>query len=369
MKPIRVAFVNELYGTRRQGGEQEAMFALASRLNLEPDVQTETFTYSGKDSNRLAFRAPEMLRLFPYVRDITVVPRLGRFIAKTITPNFDLIHTCATTMFAERVPPVPVVTSLHAIRLHMAENVARIPKYWPVVNPLIRARIRTLEKRSLLRAQKLVVLKQSMADFLRDRYGIPASQISIVPNPVDTALFSPKPSKEPIVLFVGRASVMKGIDILLKAAPMIHGKVIVATRVVELGLQKRFHEAKIELHKNVEHAKMADLYQSAQVFVLPSRDECQPLSVLEAMASGIPSVVTPAAASNLIEDQRHGIIVSNDPDRLAHAVNTLLANEKLRTEYGARAREKLEKQHAWPLIIHAYKKIYEEALTFARVSS
>ena len=82
------------------------------------------------------------------------------------------------------------------------------------------------------------------------------------------------------------------------------------------------------------------LLLAASVFALPSRDEGLPMSLLEAMAYGLPAVVSPVGGiPDVFEDGRHGYFVQpDDPDALADRLRALLENPELARTMGARAR-------------------------------
>lgn len=116
---------------------------------------------------------------------------------------------------------------------------------------------------------------------------------------VDLKLFKPleksiskEDKSERIILFVGRLEEAKGILLLLKAADYLPEEY----RFVVLG-SGRLSEI-VRKHprtffcQQVPHEDTAAYYQNADVFCLPSYTECFPLSVLEAMACGVPVVAT-----------------------------------------------------------------------------
>lgn len=82
----------------------------------------------------------------------------------------------------------------------------------------------------------------------------------------------------------------------------------------------------------------------AAIFALPSRFEGMPNALLEAMAAGLPSVVSDASPGPLemVSDQVHGLVVpSEDAIAFANALQTLMGNERLRQRMGEAARDKL----------------------------
>ena len=93
----------------------------------------------------------------------------------------------------------------------------------------------------------------------------------------------------------------------------------------------------------MEHARLGALYMAADVFVLPSVVEVQPLVAIEAMRFGRPVIVTRqiAAARELVADGESGYIVApDDPEGLADRLQTLAGDPSLRKSMGANGIER-----------------------------
>ncbi|MGQ9732758.1 MAG: glycosyltransferase family 4 protein, partial [Candidatus Zipacnadales bacterium] len=82
------------------------------------------------------------------------------------------------------------------------------------------------------------------------------------------------------------------------------------------------------------------------VLVLPSDQEGLPGVVLEAMASGLPVVVTPAAAAPVVEGVTGWIVPPHDPQRLAEAVIKLLENPAQAAAMGRAARQQVVQRYS-----------------------
>lgn len=361
MKP-RVALINELLGSRRTGGEQAAMHALGDRLRADFDVQE--LSYAGNGSDVLSSAFPRSLREMPYFRELFVTPSVGRSAAKRLRA-VDLIHTSSTVMFASAEPPVPLILSIHSIRSQQAEKLKPILRYRPVINGWVRAMLRKREHASFMRAQFVVVLHEAMREYTENVLGIPHDRVIRIPNAVDTKMFVPgtEPTRHD-VLFVGRATHAKGIDVIVDSARDMHGTVGVVTNVCPSQTKSALEHAGVRTSMTVSHDTMPDVYRSARIFILPSRAEEQPLTILEAMASGLPVVVSPEAASDLVTDGQEGIIVrERSATAYAAAVNRLLGDEQLRQHMGAAGRARAERSHSWAQVTRSYTDLYERALS------
>lgn len=150
-------------------------------------------------------------------------------------------------------------------------------------------------------------------------------------------------------VFVGQVSLRKGVQYLLPAWERadIDGELIVAGQVTEPteGVVDEYRSnPSIKFEGWVDD--MPQLYRMADAFVFPSIEEGSALVSYEAMASGLPSIVTPNVGS-LVEDDEQGVIVPpQDVDAIADAIETLAADPKRRARYGQAAREKVE-DYTW----------------------
>ena len=196
-----------------------------------------------------------------------------------------------------------------------------------------------------------------------------APEAQVLPNPVPPEAFQVNPSlEEKTLLFVGHVSVAKGFDVLVQAMKMVWREHPDA-RLVILGAVRRrqtnvFWDAesgerlrqknliplleellatgRVEHHKELLGPKKWQLFARASVFVLPSRSEGVPMSVMEALGVGLPVVAS--RVGGIPDVVRHGVegflVKPGDPEELAEALIKLLGdlNLRLRMSQAARAR-------------------------------
>jgi glycosyltransferase involved in cell wall biosynthesis len=106
------------------------------------------------------------------------------------------------------------------------------------------------------------------------------------------------------------------------------------------------------------------LLASSDLFVLPSRSEAFPNSVLEAMATGLPIVATRVGGIvELVENQRTGVLVPPDDARaLGHAMLDLIQWRSHAVRLGRAARAEVEARYSWERMISAFEHLYIEQL-------
>ena len=197
-------------------------------------------------------------------------------------------------------------------------------------------------------ADKIVV----GSGFARDSFifeGIPADKLTVVPYGVDLSLFSPQSAEIHAgdgfrVLFVGQIGQRKGISYLLKAYDRFRGGGTSLTLVGNFyGSQEpiRRYRKLFQYVPNVPRVQLADIYRQSDVFVFPTLIEGLPLVVLEAMASGLPVIVTPNGSGEIVRDGVDGFVVPiRDADAIVDRLEYLRANPQVRNEMGRNARER-----------------------------
>ncbi|MDN5753856.1 MAG: glycosyltransferase family 4 protein [Nitrosospira sp.] len=119
----------------------------------------------------------------------------------------------------------------------------------------------------------------------------------------------------------------------------------------------------------VDNESMAALYRSADVMVNPSLVDNMPISILEALASGVPVVSTSVGGvPYLVEHDKTALLVSpQDPDAMADAIFALLDNPA-RARQISEAGIKSVQQYTWPKVRDRLLRVYEEVLTRTQTS-
>ncbi|NJO78099.1 MAG: glycosyltransferase [Cyanobacteria bacterium RM1_2_2] len=184
------------------------------------------------------------------------------------------------------------------------------------------------------------------------------SRMHIVHCGVDPALFVPVSHQQTgkRLLYTGRLAAVKGLPILLESLVNIkatHPDVLLT--VVGDGADRAQLEqttAQLGLTENVNfvgyqsQAKVREYMQETDVFVLPSFAEGVPVSLMEAMAAGVPVVTTQiAGVSELVENGVSGYLVPpGNAALLAERITQLLDNSQLRTDFGTAGRQKIAQE-------------------------
>jgi glycosyltransferase involved in cell wall biosynthesis len=171
-----------------------------------------------------------------------------------------------------------------------------------------------------------------------------------------------------LVLCVARLQRDKGIDDLVDAAALLRERVP-GLRVAVAGdgpEGERFEQAIATSGAPVtllgHRGDVGRLLAAADAFVLPSRHEGLPISLLEAMAAGLPSVATSVGGiPSLVDDGDSGLLVpASDPPALAAALERLAGDSALASRLGGAARRVVERDYSPAAVAAAYADIYDE---------
>jgi len=297
--------------------------------------------------------------------------------------RIDLLH-----IHAAFLPPLVLLARLLGIPVIVKQTMAEPPG---------RGIGGRLQRWALRRADRLVVMSQTM---LRGLSELGTDRVKIIPQGVDTELFRP-PSRElklelrqalgldpqaQLIAFVGAIQPRKGVDLLVRAF------VEAAARVPRLGLvligQHDFTGHPIEhlaatlrdyrasLQETLTAHDLADrvhwvgklpsrdvarYLQAADIVCLPSRLEGTPSAPLEAMACGLPVVVSAldGTSAELLTHGREGYIVADeDPARYAEHFGTLASDPGTAQRMGSLGRERVDSVFSFGRAVRDYRALF-----------
>jgi glycosyltransferase involved in cell wall biosynthesis len=254
------------------------------------------------------------------------------------------IHTQVAALLAtEIMRSVPTVVSLDATpQLFDREGAAYGHRRDPEVVEGVKRRMNV---RAFASATRLVTWCQWAAYSLVADYRVPLDKIDVIPPGVDLNLFRPsllgKQSERVRILFVGGQFERKGGLDLLEAARSLGDAVeldiVTGSEVpaVPAGVRARVHRG-----LKPQSEELVALYRAADIFALPSRGDCMPQAVIEAIACGLPVVATRVGAiPEMVTDGVNGYLVpARDPRALAGAIGSLVSHPGRRHPMGRHSR-------------------------------
>lgn len=223
--------------------------------------------------------------------------------------------------------------------------------------------------------------KKEMEDYLADRYS--SGKFSVIPNGIDLNEFSSIANDyfesnlgilpdTKVILFLGRIDPIKGFDDLIPAFATVVHKNPTAVLVIAGGDQFGYRKEveKMILANNLTGKvffagllngkdKIAAL-KSADIFITPSYSESFGLAAVEAMAAGLPVILTEGVAiAEEVSAAGAGLIVSKNQPAISHALISLLADGKLRDSLGEGAEKFVKENFSAFGVSEKFFKLYQ----------
>lgn len=219
-----------------------------------------------------------------------------------------------------------------------------------------------------------------------DALNITYSDVQIIPNAVETGLFSHQDElshdikkavgQKPFVLFLGRITQKKGLCRLLEAweFPNLPHLVIVGNDE-ENYLQKLDDKIKNSqtintitiINRIVTGVDKIALYKQASLFILPSFSENFANTVLEAMMYGCPVIVSDkVGAAEVVEKYQAGSIINSTPNNIRREVRYLFSNADIRKEMTQNSLQIIH-DYSWKNIAERIDLHYQSIINFKKV--
>jgi glycogen(starch) synthase len=209
--------------------------------------------------------------------------------------------------------------------------------------------IRAREEYGVRNSDMVIAVSQHLARQLIERYGARPERIRVIYNAVrPTARLEPVESADRIVLCLGRLTAVKGIDTFLRAAArlapafpdalfVVAGEGPEYPRLIDLAVHLGVSDQVVFLGHVTEPERLV-LLASASVFVLPSVVEPFGIAALEAMAAGVPVILS--KTSGVAEVAKNVFAVDFwDVEEFASRIAELLVYPELRGTMGAGGRD------------------------------
>jgi len=246
------------------------------------------------------------------------------------------------------------------------------------------------EKMIMNNADKVIATTPQQSDIICEKYEVPEGKVAVITPGFDANKYR-KIDKEALIgvieerklpdkfiMTVGRIASNKGYDILLEAMKYILEEIPDIKLVLRIGSQKPTDseiQQKDELLKLAENLGISSkllfldyieeleyLYNAARVFVLSSTYEPFGMTAIEAMACGIPAVVTDKGGLQyFLEDGKDAMVVNPfDIHKLAKTVVTLLKDQRLYNEISQKGYHKAHSMFTWEMIANKTLEIIKQ---------
>lgn len=370
---MRIFFLSYSHerGLMADAGGFRKLWELASALKrLGSDVLVLYPSLPGhRPLTAVPCRAYPVLDL-PLLRPLTAyVSVVGRAVALGRRERTDVVYFRSgfniLPLFLKRTLGARVVLEVNADGLEFLRQEG--------AHPLARWLHRLAEGVNVRGSDRIVAITPGLKQMLVTRYGIPPAKVSVIPSGTDPDHFAPQEAARarqrigldpdrPVIGFVGLFYRHQGVATLLEALARLRpGFPKLAGLIVGDGVMRQAWEA--QAHRlgiadaarfpgQVPYSEVPTYLNAMDVVVAPftaDRGETSPFKVLDAMACGRPVVASAIPSLRPLAEASGALtlVAPDDPDGLAAALESLLADPARRQAIGSRARAFVVAHHAW----------------------
>ena len=360
--PLRCMFV---ITSMPVGGAETLLVNLMRRIDRQ-QIRPELICLKepGPLGEQIAGEFPLHARLLSSKLDVRVLPRLVRLLHRR---RADVVITVGAgdKMFwgrlAAQIAGVPVIASaLHSTG--WPDGVGRMNRWLTGIT------------------DSFIAVADAHGKFLRDFEKFPAEKVRVIRNGVDCTQFRPCPSgrtdvrhelgladETPLIGIVAALRSEKNHDMLVRAAQKLNDRFPNAHwLIIGDGPQRSAIESLVRLLQMEDRIHLlgtrhdtARWVAALDVFTLCSLNEASPVSILEALACGVPVVATDVGSvSESIIDGETGLLVpSENVDAMTQAIDHLLSNPELRSCMGIAGRELVLRTGSLQSMVDGYQRM------------
>lgn len=295
---------------------------------------------------------------------------------------------------------LPEVDALHVHEFRTAENLLTLPLAQALGKPIVlsphgtlalgvgRSRFkagwdRLFSGRAARRVDHVIALTAAeLADAKTLWQALGPQQMptfTVIPNGIHLRHFADLPDaadfrrrhglgEMPTVLFMGRLQRRKGLDVLIQAfqqAKVEHSRLLIAGP--DEGMMNAVQalaadDERIVIAGYLDGEERLGALAAGDVFALPAVGEGLSMAVLEAMASGMPVILSPGCNMNEVETVGAGYVATAAADAFADKLRLLLMDSGRRAQMGKAARQLIAKTYTWDTIAIQLESVYSGLL-------
>jgi len=273
--------------------------------------------------------------------------------------------------------PAARLMRLHGGYRYLTTELGQSPQFWPSFK----------EKQSLLCATHYCAVSNYIARRTRDLYALGTREIEVIPNPVDTTLFSPQPGvaiEKGLIIFCGTLKPLKGVSELIQAMEHV-AHAVAGVRLELYGADTQTENGRsyrtlleasispgirdrIRFCGYVDRQRLPSILARAEVCVYPSLMEAHPIAWLEGLSMGKAVVASRyGPGPEVIEHGVNGLLCDpRDPHSLAGAIIEVLSNTELRLRLEREARRSAVQRYSLELLVDENLRYYRRCIEEVR---
>ncbi|MCZ6601796.1 MAG: glycosyltransferase, partial [Planctomycetota bacterium] len=349
----RVLFITAAFPGAVDPGRANFVAQLARELSGKMDLVLLAPRIHRQDPPRERWAGIDVHR-FPFISEGRLLKEYGRLpslagasylvsgireaaaLAVRHSPDLILTHWVLPAgpigLAASRLTGAPLVLNAHGSDINVYARQGRL--------------FRSLAQRTLSAAAFTITASDSIRRQVVEEFGVPPGKVEVIPSGIDSAFLDgpPRdvakkrigiPEDSRLLLYVGDLTIAKGIPVAAKALEKIQEEdPSVWVCLVGRGPEGRRFAGRdrVILTGALPNRELPTYFRAADIFLFPSLSEGSPVSVMEALASGLPIVASEVGGvPDLVRDGQTGILVPpGDPARLESAIRSLLDDDSSR---------------------------------------
>ncbi len=211
-------------------------------------------------------------------------------------------------------------------------------------------------------SNKIIVTTEDIKKYIIEQFNIQNEKIHVIPNYIDTDLFKKNRNlKKNNLLFVGRLNEQKNLFNILKAIKDLN----VVLDIIGHGNRKEYlklaNELKIKVNfiNNKKNNELPFYYNSCKIFILCSKFEGNPKTLLEAMSCECAVLCTNVDGIKNIVNSNNALVVDTDAVSINRGLKILLENSKLRNEISSNSRKLIVENNSLIIIKNKFINFYK----------
>ena len=279
---------------------------------------------------------------------VPILPSNGTELIRELNP--DVIHIRGVAVMALKAMIAGHNTRIPTVLTYDTVVTEVIGMYSPIKLPKeVLGKLATVYLKQLLKRPSAVAVPTPSTARELESMGVVPKRLEVVPTGIDTKYFSFRPEGRKkiragygisddtkVVLFVGRLSFEKNVDLLIRSMPLLPENTVLM--IVGDGPARESLEAAVDgagirgrtvFTGYVRGSPLVDHYSAADVFVSPSVFETQGFTVQEAMSCGVPVACGNGRAyTDFIRDGENGFLFNLDEKSCAEAISKALSASK-----------------------------------------
>jgi L-malate glycosyltransferase len=233
--------------------------------------------------------------------------------------------------------------------------------------------LRPLLKRIYSNARSVVANSNGLRNLYEKQF--PEFNAGVIPNGVDTEMYKPvsrEDNREPSLVATARLIPRKGIDLLVQACAELNREGlpfqchIIGNGPEEDALKRQAAQSgvaeRVHFHGRMEKEEIAAFLPQCDVFVLPSFAEGMSNAALEAMACGLPLLLTDVGGSRELIDGNGSIVPVGDSRALADRLRVWLGEPQILRTMGRRSRM-CANAFSWASVAQRYRELYYQLVS------